>query len=696
MRFENLLKPGKIGALELKNRIIMPAMATSFAAESGEVTDRLVNWLARRAKGGVGLIIVELTHTATDVDSYRSVPLPLRADDTRYIPGLTRLAEAVHQNGARVGVQLTPGAGAQAFGGGPWIAGAPAQLVSPSGVVALGRGTRNVSAADIREEDKPRVLTIEEIEEIIQLCGNAARNVKSAGFDLIEVHGHSGYLIPQFLSRHFNKRTDRYGGSLDNRCRFLLEIVGSMRKAVGPDFPLIVKYSIEERIPEGRDIKESQLIAKKLEAAGVNGITVSSGVQGASYPAVPPYLYPKGLFIHFGVALKEVIGIPVITGGRLNDPRLAETVLREGKGDFVFEGRALIVDPDWPQKVASGKIEEIRPCIACNECRQSVHVLRALRCTGNAEAGKEGQYDVTKAAGVKKKVLIVGGGPAGMEAARVAALKGHRIVLCETYRRLGGLMQAGGVHNQEITNLVKWLVTQIRKLRIDVRLQTEVTPALVKEILPDVVILANGGTFVTPKLPGVNGDNVFSAKDLLDLMAGMPAKKGVLLRAFLPLARRVVTASMVNRVLGTNLVIKKKVAIIGGQFAGCSLALLLARTKGKKVTIMEETDCYGKDMEGNTMRALGEEVEKGNVKVLTSVKITKISDRGVVLTDDKGNEIVHEADSVILALDLAPSESNLAEQLKGTVKEIYTIGDATSCGRIVKAVSEGYATAYQL
>lgn len=257
-------------------------------------------------------------------------------------------------------------------------------------------------------------------------------------------------------------------------------------------------------------------------------------------------------------------------------------------------------------------------------------------------------------------------------------------------------MQGASVHNQEIANFVKWLVTQIRKLGIDVRLQTEVTPALVKEIAPDVVILANGGTFVASRFPGVNRDNVFSAKDLVNLMTGIPVKKGVLLRTFSPLARRVVTASMVRYLLGMNLFIKKKVAIIGGQFPGCSLALLLARSKGKKVTIIEETDCYGKDMEAHTMVALDEEVEKGNVKVLTSVKVAEITDRGVVLIDDKGNEIQHEADSVMVALDLLPSESKLAEQLKGTVKEIHTIGDATSFGRIIRAVSEGYVTAYQL
>jgi len=686
MQFENLLKPGRIGTLELKNRLVMPAMGTDYAGEWGEVTDTQINWLARRAKGGAALVIVEVCLTATAIDPLRILPRILRADDFCYIPGLARLAEVIHENGAKAGIELTPGGGAQAIAG-PWIPASQAiqrvEPVSPSGVPALGH------------TDHPQVLTIEQIQKIVELSGKSAWNVKQAGFDMIEIHAHGGYLIAQFMSPYFNKRTDEYGGSLDNRCRFLLEIVAAMKQATGTDFPVTVKYSIEDFLPNGWDLKQSQILAKKLEAAGVNGIGVSSGVHEAKMPATPPYIYPPGIFLPFAEAIKEVTSIPVYVGGRLDDPQLADKVLKDKKADFIDLGRALIADPDWPQKVASGEIEEIRPCLACNECRQSLLKLQSVRCSVNAVAGREGELGVITPAEVKKKVLVVGGGPAGMEAARVAALKGHQVILCEKHQQLGGLMLVGGIHNEEVTAFVKWLVAQVKKLPVEVRLQTEVTPALVKEIKPDVVILANGGTFVKPEAPGIDRDNVFSAQDLMNLMQGIPIKKSILLRAISPLAKRVVTASTVSKMLSSNFPIKKTVAIIGGQFPGCSLALFLAH-KGKQVTIIEERDHYGSDMEAHTLVGLRNEIDEGKVKVLTSAKIEEITDKGVVVTDAKGDKTLQEADTVLVALDLAPSDTTLAKELKGKVKEIYTIGDAKSFRRIMKAISEGYITAYNL
>ncbi|MFC1981526.1 FAD-dependent oxidoreductase [Chloroflexota bacterium] len=688
MQFRNLLKPGKIGTLELKNRIILPSMGTMFGEDSGEVTDTLINWYARRAKGGAALITTEISSAATAIDALKVHARMLRIDDTSYIPGLKRVVEAIHKNGAKAAIQLSPGFGAQAAGGLPWIPNSQAQAVSPSGVPALGKDGHAI---------RPRELTIEEIRKIVQLCGSAAANAKQAGFDSIEIHGHGGYLVSQFLSPYFNKRTDEYGGSLDNRCRFLMEIVAAMRKAVGPDFALTTKYSIEDFLPGGWDVKQSQILAKKLEAAGMNGIGISSGVYGAKMPAAPPYFYPRGIFIPFAEAIKEAVSIPVYVGGRLDDPRLAERVLGDGKADFISLGRGLIADPDWPHKVASGQIDEIRPCLACNECRHQLHKQppEPVRCVVNPTAGMEGELDLITPSGVKKKVLIVGGGPAGMEAARIAALRGHQVILCERHRKLGGLMLLGGIHNEGITAFVKWMVTQIKALPIEVRLQTEVTLTLVEEIKPDVVILANGGTFVIPQVPGIDKYKVLSAEDLLKVMNGISVHKGILLRVFSCLVKPVITTSMVNRLVGLNFPIKKKVAIIGGQFPGCSLALLLAH-KGKRVTVIEGSDQFGKDMEAHTLVGLQGEIENGNVRVLTSMKIGEVTEEGVVLVDKKGNKSLYEADTAILALELAPSDGSLAKELRDKVREVYTIGDATSFRRIIKAISEGYITAYGL
>lgn len=676
-----------IGSLKLKNRIIMSSHSTSLAEPSGEVSDAQVAYFARRAKGGVGLVISEICSTATDVDALRILPLTLRADDARFVTGLSRLAEAIHQNGAMAAVQMTAGGGSQA-GGGPWKAGDRVQAVSPSGVPAIGRH---------EHASQPRTLAIPEIKRITEAFGMSAANVKQAGFDMIEIHAHGGYLIAQFMSTYFNKRTDEYGGSLDNRCRFLMEIISSIRQGVGSDFPLTVKWSIEDFLPGGWDLAQSRALAQKLEQAGINGIGISSGVHGAfKLPAVPPYVFPKGAFLHFAEEMKKVIRIPVYTPGRLDDPLLAEKALRENKTDFVALARGLIADPDWPQKVASGQIKEIRPCLACSECRQNV-VIKGLpiRCSVNASAGREQEPELIARTGSKKKLLIIGAGPAGMEAARVASLRGHQVVLCEKFRRMGGVMMLAGIHNEQITAFAGWLVAQIKRLPVDMRCGTEVTPSLVEEIKPDAVIFSGGGDFVTPDVIGIDRDNVYSASDLLKLMRGITLKKGWLLKAVSPFARWVITPAMVNRMLGSNIIVKKKVAVIGGQFPGCSLALLLAR-KEKKVTMIEESDEYGKDMESLTMAFFNSEVQAGKITVLTSTKVVEITKSGVVVADAKGNKSLVDVGTVLLALDLAPSESDLPGKLKGKVKELYTIGDAKSFERIRNAVSEGHITANNL
>ncbi len=686
MKFSSIFTPGRIGKLEVKNRIVLPAMGTNYPSLWGEVNDTLINYYARRAAGGAGLLIIEATVAATAVDRRRVNPKLLRADDTAYTPGLACVTEVIHERGAKAGIQLKPGGGAQAHHG-QYLPGIqrvqPVDTISPSGVPAVGLTV------------KPRPMTIDEIHTMAVLVGDSAFNCKDADIDMIELDAHGGYILSQFLSPYFNKRTDEYGGSFENRCRFLFEVLASMRKAVGPDYPLTVKYSIEDSLPGGWDIEQSRLLARKLEEFGINGIGISSGVQGSKMPAVLPYFYPKGAFIHFAEEIKKVVKIPVFVGGRLDDPELAEKVLREGKTDFLFEGRALIADPDWPRKLACGKEKEIRPCLACNECRQLTVMTREVRCSVNATAGREGKLGSLTPAFAKKKVLVVGGGPGGMEAARIAALRGHNVTLCERFGELGGLTLLAGVHNERIEDFANWEKAQIKSLPIEVKLNTEVTPSLVKEMKPDAVILAIGGNFVTPQVTGIDRNNVFSAKDLYNAMHGIPIKKGGLLGVISPLAKGVLSPAMVRRMLESNFPIKKKVAVIGGQFPGCSLALFLAH-KGKEVTIIEEAPDYGIDLEAHTKVGLNNEVEAGHVRILTSTKVDEIVDDGVFVIDDKGSRTKIQADNVISALDLAPSDGKLAEELFGKVDELHIIGDAKSFRRIRLAVSEGYVTAFNL
>ncbi|MFH1953796.1 MAG: FAD-dependent oxidoreductase [Pseudomonadota bacterium] len=655
MRFEHLFRPGKIGALELKNRIVMAPMMTILSSVWGEVTADTIEWYARRAKGGPGLIVVEPCFVATAIDTIRPSARVLRADDNCFIPGLASLAEAVHENGAKVGIQLYPGAGAQAFLDSGFTPGSQREIpVSPSGVPAYGLfGSWSLQ--------KPRVLAVKEIERCVELCGEGAERMKKAGFDLIEINAHEGWLIAQFLSPYFNQRTDKYGGSLESRCRFLLDIIEAMRKAVGPEFPITVKYSIDEFIEGGFHVEESQSIAKILEEAGVNGISCSLGVMGSKIPPIPPYNFPPRSLDYLFEAIKASVNIPVLAVFNLDDFNAAEQILRDGRADFIGIARGLIADPDWPRKVAKGRIGEIRKCIKCNACR-IIHSPHPIRCAVNAVAGREDKYDVIKPSLEKKKVVVVGGGPAGMEAARVAAHRGHRVILFEVNEELGGMLKLASVppHKGILMNIPQYYSRELERLGVILRLGSRASAELIAEEKPDAVIVATGGVPLIPDIAGVNKDIVITA---IDVLAG-------------------------KRETGKN------VTVAGGGLVGCEVANFLAQ-QNKNVTIIEMLAAIGVDMEQYTLNVLLGELKDKNVNILTSVQISEFTDAGIVIVDKSGNKTMHKADTVVLALGLSRS-TGLAEELEGRVEEIYTIGDAKQPRKIREAISEGFMTAYNL
>ncbi|MDO8491368.1 MAG: FAD-dependent oxidoreductase [Dehalococcoidia bacterium] len=687
MPFSNLFKPGRIGPLELKNRIVMPAMGTGLAGKDGEIGDEIVNWYARRARGGAGLITVEVSLMETSIDPFRLAHHSfVRVDHPRFIPGLTRLAKGIHDNGAKAAIQLSLGGGAYDKGG-PWDPKADAtklQYISPSGIPPVGSSI------------KPRILGTAEIEKMVELSGVAAGHVKAAGFDLIEIHAHHGYLMGQFLSPFFNKRTDKYGITTDGPCRLVLEVLEAMRKATGPGFAITAKFSVDEYIEGGIDIPHAQAIARKLEEAGVDGITVSGGGAGGKMPPNPPYFFPRGCWVHLGKALKDVVKVPVAVPGRLQEPRLANRVLRDGKADFIAIGRGLIADPDWPQKVAAGKVRDICWCLSCNECRENTVVRgEPIRCAVNPVAGRETQYDSIAPAKTRKKVVVVGGGPGGLEAACTAAFRGHNVTLFERRNHLGGLMALAGVHNEEIEAFNNYLSRQVGKLPIKVITRTEATPTLVNGMKPDAVIVATGGTFPEYSVPGIGRNNVFSSKDLLNLTDGKPLKKGLVLRLLTTVGKPFITTSLVRSFLGRGFPIGNRVAIIGGQFAGCSLGLALAQ-RGKQVTLIEESARIGNQMQTHAMIAFNDQVADGKVKVLTSTTIGEITAKGVVAAGNQKDTVLIEVDTVILALDPKPSSGAMADEIKGHVGQVYTIGDAKSFQRIKAAVAEGFDTAMSL
>jgi 2,4-dienoyl-CoA reductase-like NADH-dependent reductase (Old Yellow Enzyme family)/thioredoxin reductase len=648
---KKLCKPGRIGPLNLKNRIVMPAMGTGFCGVWGEVNDTLIEWYARRAEGGVGLIIVEPAVANISIDGRRGATVTLRADDDCYIPGLTNLSESISEKGTGAGIQLTVGAGCQATGS-PWLPGSgeSGMRVSPSGVPPY------------YTTFESRALSTKEVERIVESYGEAAGRIKQAGFDLLEVHAHGGYLIAQFLSPYFNKRTDKYGGNFENRCRFLLDLINAARNTVGPDFAITVRYSIDEYIEGGIDVKTSQMIAQRLEEAGVDGINISAGVHGSTMPAVPPYYFPKGVLLPLAQAIKDAVNIPVVAVGRLNEVQLAEKVLKEGGADFIGLGRALIADPDWPQKVMQGNMKEIRTCLSCNECRQRLFAKNPVRCTVNPVAGREGKYNVLKKAELQKKIVVVGGGPAGMEAARIAALRGHQVILFERNDALGGAVNLASIppHKEIFKSITDYYSNVLSTLGIDLRLGKQASAEAILNENPCDVIIATGGDALMPDITGIYKDIVKTAQEIL------ACKKGI----------------------------GNKVVIVGGGCIGCEVANFLARKK-KRVTIVEMLDKIGHDMESWTLNALKSELIEGGVKIITSVKVDEITERGVTLVDRNGSKIGVDADTVVISLGIEPVD-HLGTKLQGKVQNIFTIGDAKSPGTIREAISDGFNIAFNL
>ncbi len=648
-KLEKLFEPARIGKLELKNRIVMAPINSHLGTELGGVNNRLIDYYVERARGGVGLIITDAM--CIDWPVGKAGTSPLRIDEWKYVDGLHDLTDAVHQYGAKLAAQIHH-AGRQ----NSVLACTEGQeLVAPSAIPCLPTGG-----------DMPRALTIEEIEELVNKFVLAAQRAKAAEFDAVELHGAHGYLVTQFMSPHTNKRTDEYGGDFEGRMKFPLRIVEGIRAAIGPDFPILFRMCADEYIEGGLTLEDSKQIARRLEAAGVDALDITSGIY-ESPPAWHAWIYPiydmaPGCRVYLAEAIKKVVGIPVIASGRLGDPALAEEVIKEGKADLVAIGRPLLADPELPKKAAEGRLDDIRPCLYCGEgCVGGLSHLWHIGCQVNAALGREREYEVKLAEKVKR-VVVVGGGPAGMEAARVAALRGHDVTLFEREKELGGQLIAASApqFKQPIKELVRYLKNQIEKLGVKTELGREVTPGLVKKLKPDVVILATGATHLIPDISGVVERNVATATEIL----------------------------LGKRKVG------EKVAIIGGGRVGSELAWFLAE-QGKKVTLVEMTYAIASNVNLFSRFYLLNKLAELGVEMAIATTAQEVTDRGVAVIDMTGNKKVIEADTVVLAAGFR-SNNDLEEKLKGAVPELHAVGDCTRLGKIMGAIHGGSRVARQI
>ena len=643
---KHLFSPIRIGSMEVKNRIVLPPMTVGYGVPEGTVSEKHRDYYEARAQGGAGLIITE----AAAVHAQRKYGMfPLGLYEDAQIRSWSELAEATHRHGAKLAVQLMdPG---------------PESIMMLTGIQPAGP-SRVVGRGLFR--DVPRELSIGEIEAIVDDFAEATRRAKEAGLDAIEIHAAHGYaLVGSFLSPFFNKRTDRYGGSLEGRLRLLLEIIETIRGRVGKDFPIIVRVSGDERRTGGRTLQETQFIARILVEAGVDALEVSGGtIPTVFWAVVAPSGTPLAINADFSQAIKQVVNIPVISVGRINSPRVAEFLLETGKADMVSMGRALHADPELPNKAAAGAFDDIVPCLGCNcGCIGSVVQGRLATCIINPAAGKEKEMAIVPAEH-RKKVLVAGGGPAGLEAARVAALRGHEVTLYEKEEKLGGQVNLASVppFMQEIGQLIKHLSTRVQKAGVQVELGKAVTPELIEELKPDVVVVATGASPLVPeKIPGIDKDKVVTAWEVL---AGHEACK----------ARRVL--------------------IVGGGLTGCETADFLALPTDNmaaaptEVTLLELREEIALDSMAEPRHLLLERLREKRVHVIVRARVKEILDDGVVFERDGQEETLRGFEYVILAMGVKPVDT-LSKQIEGKVPEVYVIGDATQPRRALDATAGG-------
>lgn len=666
----------QIGQITLKNRIMMSAMDLGFTTD-GAINDRIIDFYRERAQGGVGFIVVGGCYPEMNGKVWKSI---IGLDKDELIPGLKRLTGAIHEHDVHVAAQILHGGrSASSFF-------TKMQPISPS----------PLTHRSIKQE--PHALTVSEIKMVIGKYVSATLRAKKAGFDAVELHGGMGYLINQFLSEATNKRDDAYGGSLENRVRFARDMILAIKETVGWDYPVIFRMSGNDFVEGGLRIQESLEIAKILERAGADAFNVSPGWHESKTPIMLMAI-PRMAYVFLSEKIKSQVKVPVIASVRINDLELAEEILGNEQADMVSIGRPLIVDPELPNKYKNGRCDDIRTCIACNQgCFDSLLNFKPVSCTYNAMAGHEGEYKITMTS-KPKKVVVVGGGPGGMEAARVLALRGHQVTLYERNRHLGGQLRYAFIPpgREEIQNIITYLERQIAKLPVHIKTGEEADFLTLQAERPDAVIVATGGNPIMLNLPGMQAENVCVASDVLD----------------------------------DKVPVGKEVVIVGGGTVGCEVALHVAKqgamkpdvacfllkhkvldasdvieytARGnRKVTILEMKKKIGGGFGISTRWIILNEIKDAGVREISEVKVKEIvskpgknghANTGVIYEKD-GQDHFIRADTVIIAVGYHPNNA-LQRQIEGKFPETYFIGDCVKVRTALEAIHEGFAVALKI
>ncbi len=652
--------------MELKNRIAMPAMHHCYTPD-GFVNDRLIKYYEARARGGAGLITIG----GCTIDTLGPGPMMVGLHDDKFIEGLKDLTGVLRKYGAASCAQLYQ---AGRYTHSIMIGQQPA---APSPVAS--RLTR----------ETPREMTMEDIETVIEDFARAALRAREAGFDSAEIIASAGYLICQFLSPLTNQRSDQYGGSWENRTRFGLEVVQRTRELVGSDYTIIVRLSGHDYLPGGNTNREAALFAAELEKAGADCFNITGGWHESRVPQITGDL-PRGGFAYLARGIKEAVKVPVIASNRINDPLVAEQILQDYLADMVNMGRPLLADPELPNKAERGDTDSIRRCIACNQgCLDMVFTLQEVHCTVNPLAGREHEVKI-KPAEKPRQVLVIGGGPGGMETARLAAARGHRVTLWEKENRLGGHLHHAAVPpgKQDFINLLHYYESELPRNGVNVLLNREATAEEIAAEGADVVVLATGARGIAPPFPVNDPEKTVSAP----------------------------------RILSGEVVPGEKVVVIGGGSVGCETAATIAEmgavsaetlkfllvnegetperlkelagrgTRG--VTLLELEKGMGRDIGITTRWVVLKCLRRLGIKMLDQCKVKEVNEKGVLLEKD-GEETLLPADTVVLAVG-AEANSDLEPLLRDRVSELHVIGDAAEPRRITEAVREGFELARSL
>ncbi|MCD8027129.1 MAG: FAD-dependent oxidoreductase [Erysipelotrichaceae bacterium] len=642
--YMSLFEPKRIGNCEIPNRLVVPAMVSQTCTDDGFVTDRYIKYHEEKAKGGWGLIITEDYGVTKDGRGYDHIPGFWKDEQ---IEGNKKLTETVHKHGSKIFCQIY-------YAGKQKMFNVPGEVLAPSAI------------KDPAAMSKPREMTVEEIHEVVKAFGDAAKRAKLSGFDGVEIHAAHGYLIAQFLSGFVNKRNDEYGGCFDNRVRILDEIYHSIRENVGYDFPVIVRMSVNEYVTGGRTEAESYELARHLDELGIDAINVSNGVYASSpnHEVISSTYADNALNMDTCEQIKKLVSCPVLLANKINDPKMADTLIKMGKADFIDMGRGSIADPYLPKKTKEGKFDEINYCIGCFQgCVLGIFSPGGMTCLVNPQVTREYKDSIVKTNN-PKNVMIVGSGPAGLMAARTAAQEGHHVTVYEKDSHLGGAFRSAAylMGKGVLSTVISSYRQQCINLNVNFKMNSEVNEELIKEVNPDAIILATGSLPLMPNISGIDNQNVFTAEDVLYGNVDLP---------------------------------EGDVVVCGGGEVGCETAEFIAQTH-HKVTVVEMKPAVLTEMIGtNNLGGFMQRLQQQQIQIITNATVTSINEKSVSHKDINGNIVDIPTTTVISAFGYK-AYNPLEEIAKKYCDEVYVAGSAVKAGNALVATKEGFEVALKL